>query len=171
MTKTCFFCELFDECEVYSDSEACDTFQPDTDWLEYEELKKENEELKKIKDAYEGKAQKTFKVGDIIIPNDWATGKTNDGKTYFFELNNGQKVVGKKHNQTRVGGFCYDFVITEIESEVKVYGDGHGGLDFEEYDESEFHDDYTCPECCEEIPWTTYELSVELLKDGELKNE
>jgi hypothetical protein len=90
------------------------------DWIEkYEVLKKENEELKKIKDAYEGKIQKTFKVGDIIIPNDWAVGKTNDGKTYFFKLNNGQKVVGKKHNQTRVGGFCYDFVITKIESEVK----------------------------------------------------
>ena len=48
MNKTCYFCELFDECEVYSDSEACDTFQPDTDWKEYERLVKENEELKHL---------------------------------------------------------------------------------------------------------------------------
>ena len=106
MTKTCYWCEHFDD--------LIEKLGKDI-----EKLEKENEELKKIKDAYEGKIQKTFKVGDIIIPNDWAVGKTNDGKTYFFKLNNGQKVVGKKHNQTRVGGFCYDFVITEIESEVK----------------------------------------------------
>jgi hypothetical protein len=30
----------YDDCEVYSDSEACDSnFQPTTDWLEYERLK------------------------------------------------------------------------------------------------------------------------------------
>ena len=69
MNKTCYFCQSYDDCEVYSDSDACDSnFQPNADWLEYEgllqriieleigeklmekeyeSLKKENEELKK----------------------------------------------------------------------------------------------------------------------------
>jgi hypothetical protein len=58
MTKTCYFCKNYDDCEVYSDSEACDKFQPNTDWLEYESLKKENEELKKLKDITKSFAER-----------------------------------------------------------------------------------------------------------------
>ena len=57
MTKTCYFCEEFDICfsennnaeNVVTDiGILCNMFTPNADWLEYERLVKENEELKHL---------------------------------------------------------------------------------------------------------------------------
>jgi hypothetical protein len=64
MTKTCYFCEKFylfnctnpkhNHC-----NQACDdNFTPNADWLEYESLKKENEELKNLKDITKSFAER-----------------------------------------------------------------------------------------------------------------
>ena len=70
MTKTCYFCKNYDDCEVYSDSEACDVnFQPNADWLEYEALKKENEELKKqVEDLRVGLQVSGAIINELEIP-------------------------------------------------------------------------------------------------------
>ena len=75
MTKTCYFCELFDECETYSDSEACDVnFQPNADWLEYEELKKKDEELHRINLHIKGLCCDT-KIDTILQKSDFQRGE------------------------------------------------------------------------------------------------
>jgi hypothetical protein len=58
MNKTCYFCckENCKKCKpfrssfeyAYVGADLCDNFTPNTDWLEYERLKKENEELKHL---------------------------------------------------------------------------------------------------------------------------
>ena len=59
MTKTCYFCKRFGECDVYSDTQACsDDFKPNADWIEYEALKKENEELKRKIKSYQYEREK-----------------------------------------------------------------------------------------------------------------
>jgi hypothetical protein len=67
MTKTCYFCEGFDICfsennnaeNVVTDiGILCNMFTPNADWLEYEELKKENEELKRKIQSYKYEREK-----------------------------------------------------------------------------------------------------------------
>jgi hypothetical protein len=67
MTKTCYFCEEFDICfsennnaeNVVTDiGILCNMFTPNADWLEYEELKKENEELKRKIQSYKYEREK-----------------------------------------------------------------------------------------------------------------
>ena len=55
MTKTCYFCTNSANGNPYYDSESCNHcgdayngFVANKDWLEYEALKKENEELKSL---------------------------------------------------------------------------------------------------------------------------
>ena len=132
MTKTCYFCENEVKCHggrscshvpVVPYNCELETFTPNADWLEYEgllqriieleigeklmekeyeSLKKENEELKlKLNPV-----QKIFQVGDVVTECDWAHGKTEDGKTYHFQMNNGQSSLSKSSLNA--------FVITEI---------------------------------------------------------
>lgn len=80
MTKTCYFCEGFDICfsennnaeNVVTDiGILCNMFTPNADWLEYESLKKENEELKNLKDITKSFAERCriiFTHGDDIPP-------------------------------------------------------------------------------------------------------
>ena len=67
MTKTCYFCEEFDICfsennnaeNVVTDiGILCNMFTPNADWLEYERLVKENEELKRKIKSYQYEREK-----------------------------------------------------------------------------------------------------------------
>ena len=67
MTKTCYFCEEFDICfsennnaeNVVTDiGILCNMFTPNADWLEYERLVKENEELKRKIQSYKYEREK-----------------------------------------------------------------------------------------------------------------
>lgn len=61
MNKTCYFCAWEEQCgidkpfyntiteEICKTRHTANRFKPTDDWLEYEALKKENEELKKEK--------------------------------------------------------------------------------------------------------------------------
>ena len=62
MNKTCYFCDGFSTCfsknnnteNVVTDIVIlCSAFSPNADWLEYERLVKENEELKRKIKSYQ----------------------------------------------------------------------------------------------------------------------
>ena len=75
MTKTCYFCKRFGECDVYSDTQACsDDFKPNADWIEYEELKKKDEELHRINLHIKGLCCDT-KIDTILQKSDFQRGE------------------------------------------------------------------------------------------------
>lgn len=53
MKKTCYFCEEVNLCGKYCDTTACTfSFVPTADWLEYESLKKDLENMTRWRDNY-----------------------------------------------------------------------------------------------------------------------
>jgi len=87
MTKTCYFCQYFRGVGkvfcLYANAidDACTPdistrpFTPTEEWLEYERLLKENEQMNKIIDYYDGKP-----VKDVFL---------SDGKAYVWEIPSG----------------------------------------------------------------------------------